>query len=274
MITANAVKELREKTNAGMMDCKKALEQSNGNMDGAVDILRKRGLAVAQKKSQRAASEGILGSHYNEGKLGCFVEVNCETDFVVRTDDFQNFVKKATQFAVKKSPKDLDAIQKNFQEELTGLIAKIGENIQLRRFVRWEAAGSGEVIGFYLHAGSKIGVLVSLKDSAAKLSAEAAKEIAMHVAAMNPRYVCREEVPSEVLDKEREIQRAGVDSKKPPEIQNKIIEGKLNKFFGEVCLEEQVFVKDPEGKLTVGAWLKKQSPTARIEKFVRLQVGA
>lgn len=272
-ITPNAVRELREKTNAGMMDCKKALEQSGGDMERAVEFLRKKGLAVALQKAARQASEGILGNYYDSsGKMGLLVEVNCETDFVVKTDDFQNFVKKVAD-RLRQNGK-VDDLQALFREELVSLVAKVGENIQMKRFVRWETKSPGEKIGFYLHAGSKIGVLVLLADETGKLTTETAKEIAMHIAAMHPVYLRREEVPPEVLDKEREIQRANIDAKKTPEIRNKIIEGKLNRFYSDVCLEEQVFVKDPEGKKSVRDWLKAKVPTAKIEKFVRLQVGA
>ncbi|MDO8526711.1 MAG: translation elongation factor Ts [Deltaproteobacteria bacterium] len=279
--TANDVKTLREKTNVGMMDCKKALEEAKGDMELAVEVLRKRGLSVAQKKAGRTASEGILGTYSDDnGKLACMVEINCETDFVVRTDDFQNFVSKITKIVKEQGPKDMEGLLKlsfnekeTVQDALTLLIAKIGENIQLKRFVRWEA-GSNEKVGCYVHAGSKIGVLTVLQDASGKVTSDSAKEVSMHIAAMNPRYIRRDEVPATVVEKEKEIQRATVDTKKPAEIQNKIIEGKLNRFFSEVCLEEQAFVKDPEGKKTVGGWLKEISPTAKIEKFVRLQVGA
>ncbi|MBI5299065.1 MAG: elongation factor Ts [Deltaproteobacteria bacterium] len=281
-ITPSAVKELREKTNAGMMDCKKALEHAKGNMEQAIEVLRKKGLAVAQQKASRQASEGILGNYYDEsGKLGCLVEVNCETDFVVKTDDFQNFVSKLTGVIRQKPFENLEALlgtsfngKDTVKESVTGLIAKIGENMQVKRFTRWETKTDAEKIGFYLHAGSKIGVLVLLTDPSGALTTDTAKEIAMHVAAMSPRYLKREEVPAEVVAKEKEIQSATLDFKKPPEIQEKILAGKLNKFYGETCLEEQVFVKDPEGKKSVKEWLKLKAPTAKIEKFVRLQVGA
>lgn len=273
-IAPQAVKELREKTNAGMMDCKKALEQAQGSMEKAIEILRKKGLSIVQQKAARQASEGILGSYYQEGReLACLVEVNCETDFVARTDPFQKFVSKTTKLVAQKEPKDIEALRASLNGDVTALITKIGENVQVKQFVRWEISSPKEKLGLYLHAGSKIGVLVWFEDPDAKLSNGAVKEIAMHVAAMNPKYVRREEIPLETLEKEREIQKANADSKKPLEIQNKIIEGKLGKFFSEVCLEEQIFIKDPEGKTTVGAWLKNISPSARVEKFVRLQVG-
>lgn len=281
-IAASTVKELREKTNAGMMDCKKALEEAAGNMEKAIEILRKRGLALAQKKSGRAANEGILGNYYDvSGKMACLVEVNCETDFVVKTADFQNFVAAVTKIIQKESPKDLEGLlaakydgKQSVQETLTALIAKIGENIQVRQFVRWETQNSKEVLGFYLHAGSKIGVLVLIQDETGKIRPEAAKEVAMHIAAMHPQYIRPSEVPALELEKEKEILCAGVDTKKPPQIQEKIIEGKLGKFYNDVCLENQIFVKDLEGKKSVKDWLAMQSGAAKIQKFVRLQVGA
>jgi len=274
-ISAATVRELREKTNAGMMDCKKALEEAKGDMEQAVEILRKKGMALAKKKGSREAKEGVLGNFCDEaGTLAGLVEVNCETDFVIKTDHFQNFVAETTKVVQQKSPKNLETLLQTVQESLTAVIAKIGENIQVRRFVRWQAASAEEKIGFYLHAGSKIGVLVRLKDSQKKLDNNAAKEIAMHVAAMNPKYARPDQVPAEILAKEKEILRAGVDTKKPKEIQEKILSGKLQKFYTEECLENQIFVKDPEGKKTVKDWLKNVSPTARIEEFVRLQVGA
>lgn len=274
-ITPGAVKELREKTQAGMMECKYALEEAKGDMERAIEILRKKGMALAKKKEGREAREGILGSFVEEdGKAAAFVEVNCETDFVINTEDFQNFVAKTTELIRDKAPRDLEALHLIVQESLTSLIAKIGENIQVRRFVRWEAGGANETIGFYLHAGSKIGVLVLLSDAQKRIDAPVAKEAAMHIAAMNPRFVRPSEIPPEVLEKEKEILKATLDQKKPKEIQEKILEGKLKKFYSEECLEEQVFVKDPEGKKTVKEWLKGISPTVKIEKFVRLQVGA
>lgn len=273
-IAPTMVKELREKTQAGMMECKKALEEAKGNMEAAIEVLRKKGMALAQKKGGREAKEGILGSWFNEnGRLGLFVEVNCETDFVIRTDDFQNFVSKITKLVREKNPSDLEELRGFVGETLTALVAKIGENIQVRRFVRWESPRPEIRFGHYLHAGSKIGVMVAIEDAEGKVDLLAAKEIAMHVAAMNPRYLRPEEVPSEVLAKEREVLQAQVDTKKPKEIQEKIIEGKLKKFYQEDCLEQQIFVKDPSGKKTVRDWLKEISPKARIEKFVRLQVG-
>jgi len=273
-ISAETVKDLREKTGAGMLDCKKALEESQGDVEKAIEFLRKKGLSQAAKKSARTAAEGILGHHYNShGKIGALVEINCETDFVARNDQFLKFVDQTMQQLIQEKPKDLDTFLKAAQPTVTELVAKIGENIQIRRFVLWETASPQEKIGFYLHAGNKIGVMVRFADPDGKLTPEAMKEVAMHVAAMNPLFVRRDEVPAAVLEKEREIQRAQIDTKKPVEIQNKIIEGKLNRYFADNCLEEQVFVKDPEGKKTVSAWIKTLAPQSRMLQFVRYQVG-
>ncbi|MDO8494622.1 MAG: translation elongation factor Ts, partial [Deltaproteobacteria bacterium] len=160
------------------------------------------------------------------------------------------------------------------KEALNLLIGKIGENIQIRRFEYWKANGANEVVGFYLHAGSKIGVLIEIDDAAKKVTSELAKEVAMHAAAMQPRYVRPSEVSASAVEKEKEILMASVDTKKPKEIQEKIVQGKLNKFYSEVCLEDQIFVKDLEGKTTVKQWLQQLSPSAKISRFVRLQVGA
>lgn len=276
--TAEQVKNLREQTGAGMMDCKRALEASGGDMEGAVEALRKKGMALAQKKSAREAKEGQLGMAQN-GTKACFVEVNCETDFVVNTDHFQKFVSHLTHLVLEKAPKDLEGLLalpmegKKVGEFLTELIAKIGENIQIRRFVHWNSSAK-EAVGVYLHAGSKIGVMVRVADAGGKAKPDHAKEIAMHVAAMNPKFLRADNVPPATIEKEKEILRAGVDPKKPKELQDKIIEGKLKKYFSEECLENQIFIKDPEGKRTVADWLKGISATAKIEEFVRLQVGS
>ncbi|MBI4125475.1 MAG: elongation factor Ts [Deltaproteobacteria bacterium] len=274
-VSPQDVKELRDKTQAGMMDCKKALQEASGNMEAAIEILRKKGMALAKKKWAREAREGILGTYYDpSGKLGLLVEVNCETDFVIQTPDFQNFVKKAASLIREKAPQRMEELREMVQDDLTSLVAKIGENIQVRRFEHWKVPNSETTLGFYLHAGSKIGVLVQIADPEHKIPADLSKELAMHIAAMHPRYLRPEEIPAETLEKEKEILLATIDAKKPREVQQKIVEGKLKKFYAEECLEDQIFVKDPQGKKTVAQWLKGIAPKARIERFVRLQVGA
>lgn len=280
-VTAEHVRTLREKTGAGMMECKKALLQSSGDFDAAIEWLRKQGLAMAAKKSARTAAEGLIGHYVNADEtLIAMVEVHCETDFVAKNPDFQQFVAAIATLVGHTTPHDLSALLAARMEGgtveavQTGLIARIGENIGVRRFVVRRANGQGQRLGAYVHAGNKIGVAITFEDPHAKLSLEARKDVAMHVAAMHPTYLRRDLVPAEVVAKEREIQRAQlVDEKKPPEILEKIVTGRLNKYFGDSCLEEQTFVKDPEGKRTVAQVLRGIDPGIRIVDIVRFQVG-
>ncbi len=279
-ITSTMVKELREKTGAGMMDCKTALTESDGDMETAIEVLRKKGVAKAAKRAHRAASDGLIGSDLTkDGTLGTLVEVNCETDFVSKTDDFQGYVQRLVEIVRDNDPADLDALlatkvnDGTVQELQTSVIAKIGENIGVRRFARIAVDG-GKALAQYIHPGSKIGVMVEFDDPNGKLDETTAREVAMHTAAMSPSYLRKDDVPESVLEKEREIMKAQMaDTKKPPEILEKIVTGKLGKFYTEVCLEDQPFVKDPEGKASVGAWLKKIDDGIRLARFIRLQVG-
>ncbi len=279
-ITPSMVKDLREKTGAGMMDCKTALSEAQGDMNAAVEILRKKGIATAAKKAGRTAADGLVGSQLcPDGRHGVLVEVNCETDFVTKTEDFQKFVTRVAEVASKTNPSTLDDLMsaklesQTVLEVQTALVAKIGENLGVRRFARVEA-GAGKKLARYIHAGSKIGVIVSFFDPAGKLDDQTAREVAMHVAAMHPQYVRRDDVPESVLSKEREIMIAQMaDTKKPPEILDKIVSGKIGKLFTEICLEDQIFVRDPDGKSSVGAWLKKIDQGIKVDTFVRLQVG-
>jgi elongation factor Ts len=278
-VTAEQVKDLRERTGAGMADCKKALTETGGDLEKAVEELRKKGIAAASKKTGRLASEGLL-QIAREGNVTALVEVNCETDFVAKTDDFQNFIKQVAGQVVKNKPASLEALLqqtspegKSWEERTKELIAKLGENISIRRFALVELK-PGERLGHYLHMGSKIGAVVKVKGEAAKLSDELLKELAMHAAAAGPRFLNREQIPEEVVSKEKEIYRAQMkDSGKSPEILEKILSGKLEKFAAEVCFEEQLFIKDPTGKTSVARHLKSADPTARLVEFVRFQVG-
>ncbi len=279
-ITPDMVKELREKTGAGMMDCKTALSESKGDMDAAIETLRKKGMARAASKAGRTAADGLIGSYISkDAKLGVLVEVNCETDFVTKTDDFQAFAKKVVDVVRDANPSDLDALMAaplgntTVRETETALTAKIGEKLGVRRFSRVEAEPKGR-LAQYIHAGSKIGVIVKYADPNGKLDEQTAREVAMHVAAMHPQYVRRDDVPESVIAKEREIMLAQMgDTKKPPEIMDKIVTGKMGKVFTEICLEEQLFVRDPEGKATVGKWLSKLDDGIKIDSFIRMQVG-
>lgn len=266
-ITAEAVKQLRERTGAGMMECKRALVETQGDLDAASELMRKNGLAKADKKAARVAAEGTLAVE-RSAHQAVLVEVNCETDFVARGDDFQNFARDVARVALASNAADLHALMAQtdagvtLEERRRVLIAKIGENISVRRFTRVESTGP---LGAYLH-GSRIGALVAIDGGDEAL----AKDLAMHVAAVNPAYVSAAEVPAEVLGKEREILTEQTKAeKKPPEILAKMIEGRLRKFLAEITLVGQPFVKDPD--MTVEALLKRSKAT--VTRYQRFEVG-
>ena len=267
-ITADTVKQLRERTGAGMMECKKALVETKGDLDAAAELMRKSGLAKADKKAARVAAEGTVAVH-RSGASAAMIEVNCETDFVARSEEFQAFARDVAHAALEHPAPSVAALVQltvggaTLEERRRALIAKIGENIAVRRFVRVSAPGA---LGDYLH-GTRIGSLVALEGGNESL----ARDLAMHVAAINPAYVDASAVPAEVLDKEREIlteQTKG--EKKPPEIIAKMVEGRLRKYLAEITLLGQPFVKDPD--MTVEKLLKKSG--ARVLEFVRYEVGA
>ncbi len=275
--TAQDVKELREKTGCGMMDCKKALSETNGDMDKAIDFLREKGLATAAKKSGRIASEGIVKAYLTDDKkIGVLVEVNSETDFVAKNDEFQSFVEEVAKIVVEKAPEDVEALkalpfgEATVGDALTALIAKIGENMNIRRFIRIE----GNVCS-YTHGGGRIGVLVeaeSALDSEEKY--EAARDAAMQIAAINPLYLTQETVPAEDLEKEKgilmaQIKEAPKNASKPDAIIEKMMGGKINKFFEQNCLLQQEFVKDNDQK--VGKYL--ESKGVKLINFVRFEKG-
>jgi elongation factor Ts len=270
-ITAALVKELRERTGAGMMDCKKALHEAQGNIEAAVEALRKSGLAKADKKAGRIAAEGlIMIRQANEGKAVAMVEVNCETDFVSKRDDFDDFATAIADLVLREDPRDLDTLlamplegDKSVDYVRRELVAKIGENINVRRFVRY-ATREG-ILGNYLH-GKRIGVVVELRGGDEQL----AKDIAMHVAASKPICIREDQVPAELLAKEREIYAAqAASSGKPASIIAKMVEGRLRKYVAEVTLLGQAFVKDPEQ--SVETLLK--SAQASVIAFQRYELG-
>ncbi|MCI8640899.1 MAG: elongation factor Ts [Clostridia bacterium] len=254
MITASLVKELREKTGAGMMDCKKVLTETNGNLEEAMDLLRERGIAKAAKKSGRVASEGLVDCYISEnGKIGAVVEVNSETDFVAKNEEFRGFVINVAKQIVNTNPKDIEALLaqpaefeegKTIQEALVGKIATIGENLSIRRFVRFESEG---LVAKYIHGDGKIAVLVNM----AKGTEEVAKDICMQIAAARPEYVKKEEVPQERVDKEMEILKLQtMNEGKPEAIAEKIVQGRIGKFYEEICLVDQAYVKEPSKKVS------------------------
>ena len=270
-ITAALVKELRERTQAGMMECKKALVETGGDIDAAAEHMRKTGLAKADKKSGRTAAEGSIVSKVSEdGKAAIIVEINCETDFVTKGDDFQNFANEVAELAIKNLPDDLDGLLnikmasgETIAEATKALIAKIGENINVRRYTK--AVTDGGIIGSYIH-GSRIGVLTTINGGDEGL----AKDIAMHVAASKPVCVSADNVPSEIIEKEKEIYSAqAAESGKPAEIIEKMVMGRINKFLKEITLLGQPFVKDPD--TTLENLLKEANAT--VEAFHRLEVG-
>ena len=257
-ITAALVKELRERTNAGMMDCKKALVASEGDMDKAIDWLREKGLAQAAKKASRIAAEGVVTKYLTPcGCTGVIVEVNCETDFVAKTDNFLAFANNVAKHIAKADPADVDALMaqkfvddesKTIEDLVSEATVAIGEKISVRRFVRYQTEG---VVDAYIHMGGKVGVLVEVAtDEKGKESAEVkqfAHDLALQIAAAKPEAVRREEVDTEKLEKEREIQRAkALEAGKPEKIVDRIVEGQIEKYYKEVCLLDQAFVKDPD----------------------------
>ena len=268
-VTAAMVKELRERTGAGMMECKKALVEAGGDMDAAVEAMRKSGLAKADKKASRVAAEGkVIQALSADGRQAVMVEVNSETDFVAKDGNFNAFAEAVAQIALDANPADIDALLAadhggaTVEEARQALIAKIGENIQVRRFVRSETDGQ---LGAYVHGG-KIGVLVEIEGG----DAELAHDIALHIAAMNPEFISDADVPADVMAKEKEILIAqAADSGKPPEIIEKMVTGRLRKHLAGITLLGQPFVKD--GDLTVGKLLKQKN--ASVKGFQRLVVG-
>lgn len=267
-ISASMVKELRERSGAAMMECKKALVESSGDFDKAIEWLRNKGAATASKKASRATSEGLVVGKVSEcGKQAVIVEVNCETDFVARNEQFGEICSKLVDVALEnkcKSKEELSAAKcgdKTVQDFVTEGIAKTGENIQLARVSFFETEGEG-VIGLYIHKlGGKMGALVELTSDKAcdvEKAGELARELAMHIVSTKPEYLNREDVPKEIIEEERRIESGKADlEKKPPEIREKIISGRVDKILAERCLSEQPFVKDPS--VTVSKLLENAS---------------
>ena len=264
-ITAGMVKDLRERTGLGMMECKKALVEANGDIELAIEELRKSSGMKAAKKAGRTAADGVVCVRVAEPGFGLVLEVNSETDFVARDANFLGFVNKVADQALAKRSDDVAALMGGALEaEREALVQKIGENITVRRARTLEVAAG--VVGSYVHGNGKIAVLVGLRGG----SAELARDVAMHVAALNPQYATPAEVPAAVVEKEREILIAqAADSGKPADIVAKMIEGRVRKFLSEISLSEQAFVKDPD--TTVGKLLKQAG--AELAGFVRFEVG-
>jgi len=272
-VTAQMVKELRETTGAGMMDCKKALTETNGNMEEAIDFLREKGISKAAKKADRIAAEG--SAHVVvDGNTAVLFEVNCETDFVTKNDQFKTLLQELGNHLLVQKPADVaEALQQPLhgdgeplEQFIHANIAKIGEKLSLRRFTMFEKT-ENDAFGAYIHMGGNIGVLTVLEGTT---DADFAKDVAMHIAAVNPRYVSSDVVSAEEVEKEREVLKTqALNEGKPEKIVEKMVEGRLGKFFEEICLLEQNFVKDPDQKV------KKlvADKGATITGFVRYEVG-
>lgn len=271
-ITAQMVKELREKTGAGMMDCKKALQATDGDMEKAIDFLREKGMSKAAKKADRVAAEGLtyILTDSNEAVI---LEVNSETDFVAKNEGFQTLVKELASHLLKAKPASLEeALSQTMEngatvhDHINAAIAKIGEKLTLRRFTVISKTDN-DVFGAYLHMGGRIGVLTVLEGIA---DASVAKDVAMHVAALNPKYVSHDQVSQEEIAHEREVlKEQAMNEGKPEKIVEKMVEGRLGKFFEQICLLDQAFVKDPDQKVSKFV----SSKGATVREFIRYEVG-
>lgn len=273
MVTAEMVKNLRETTGAGMMDCKKVLTETDGNVEKAIELLRERGITKAAKKSERVAAEGLVCAYVNNtGKLGALVEVNIETDFAAKNDEFKTFVSDITLQVAKQNPATVeDLLNQKFEKDstktvsevLTNKIATIGENMTIRRFARFETKG---LIESYIHGDGKIGVLIELD----KEEKELARDLCMQIAAAKPEYVDRDSVPQDIVSKEIEFLKTQAMSEgKPEQIAEKMVQGRIGKFYGEICLTEQAFVKDPDMKVQQLLTAK----NAKTINFARFEKG-
>lgn len=286
-ISTADIKQLREATGVGILDCKKALQESEGDIDQAIELLRKRGLASAAKKTNREANEGLISAWVSDdGQTGVLIEVNCETDFVARTDDFKEFVDALVRQLVAQANIDsaeallaapsIDDGSQTVQERLTETIAKLGENIIVRRVARLHVDGG--LVDNYIHIGGRVGVLVAMTGEAGSDGfVELLHDLALQIAAVAPRYVSEAEVPAEVIEAEKEIYRAQLaEENKPADIKERIIEGKVKKWYSEVTLLNQVFVKD--NNLTIAQLLKNKSKELgsdlTVQSFARFELGA
>ena len=289
-ISAKMVKDLREMTGAGMMDCKKALTETDGDMDKAVEYLKEHGQAKAEKKASRIAAEGISIAYVKDEKTASVVEVNSETDFVAKNEQFRSFVESVARQAAETTAADVDALlaepwiedgSKTVQEALVEKIATIGENLKIRRFEK-VTAGNGCVVT-YVHGGGRIGVVVEAEtDNVSDSVKEALTNIAMQVAAMHPQYVSRSEVSDEYIAKEKETLKAQImndpkESQKPEKVINGMIEGRISKELKEICLLDQVYVRAEDGKQTVAKYLesvgKEAGSPVSVKRFVRFETG-
>lgn len=277
MFTGSDVIALRQKTGAGVLDCKKALTETNGDMDKAVDYLREKGMATAAKKASRIAAEGIVAAKIS-GNTGVLVEVNCETDFVAKGDQYKEFVNEVADYVLNNDVKDIDALVAAKNDATVAATAKIGEKIAIRRFVKYVAEGG--IVESYIHMGGKVGVLVEIDGCTCDATHELAHDVALQIAAAKPLYLTADEVPAEVLDKEKEILLAQIENdeklkSKPEMVKHKMVEGKIGKYYDENCLINQAFVKDPSINIEklVKNYSDKMGKTLSVKRFTRFEMG-
>ena len=277
MFTSKDVMELRKKTGAGVADCQKALKETDGNMEKAVDFLREQGIATAAKKASRIAAEGVVATLV-EGKTGVLVEVNCETDFVAKGDQYKDFVAGVAKYVCDNDVADIDALVAAKNEETVAATAKIGEKIAIRRFAKYTAENG--LVESYIHMGGKVGVLVEVEGCDCEIAKELAHDVALQIAAAKPSYLVADEVPAEIVEHEKDILLAQIKNdpklaNKPEMVINKMIEGKINKYYDENCLLRQAFVKDPS--LTIEKLVKacadKMGREISIKRFTRFEMG-
>ena len=271
--TAMDVKELREKTGVGMMDCKKALTEADGNMEKAIEILREKGIATAAKKSSRIAAEGVVAAAI-VGNAGVLLEVNCETDFVAKGESYQAFVAGIAEYVATNDVADVDALNAAKQNEVIEATAKIGEKIAIRRFAKYVTEDG--ILESYIHMGGKVGVLVEVTGEDCAAAHEFAHDVALQIAAAKPFYVIPAEVPQGELEKEKEILTAqALNEGKPAAIVEKMVLGRINKYYKDVCLMEQQFVKNPD--MTIKQYLasvnKENGINLTVKRFVRFEMG-
>ncbi len=273
MFTSKDVMELRKKTGAGVADCQKALKETNGDMEKAVDFLREKGIATAAKKASRIAAEGVVMAKLN-GNTGVLVEVNCETDFVAKGDQYLAFVEGVADYVLANDVKDNEALIAEKNDETIAATAKIGEKIAIRRFAKFTTDAG--VVESYIHMGGKVGVLVEIEGCTCDGARELAHDVALQIAAAKPLYLTSAEVPAEVVEHEKEILRAqALNEGKPAQIVDRMVEGRVKKYYEEACLVNQAFVKDPS--LTIEKLVKaagdKMGKTLTIKRFVRFEMG-
>ena len=273
MFTNKDVMDLRKKTGAGVADCKKALTETNGDMDKAADYLREKGIATAAKKASRIAAEGIVAAKI-VGNSGALVEVNCETDFVAKGDQYKEFVDGVADYVLNNDVADIDALVAAKSEDTINATAKIGEKIAIRRFAKFTTENG--IVESYIHMGGKVGVLVEVEGCTCDLAKELAHDVALQIAAAKPLYLNASEVPAEVIEHEKEILKAqALNEGKPAAIVDRMVEGRVKKYYDEFCLINQVFVKDPSMTIEklVKAHNDKTGRTLSIKRFVRFEMG-